>query len=820
MFFATMQNRVQCFAALLLSTFVVISFGLSSHAQQHPNILLINVDDMGYGDGGFNNEDSLIRTPHLDALASRGRVFTQAYTSSAICGPSRYALLTGRHTWRTGLTSGNSPALGQMTIDKDRLTLGSLLKNHGYDTAMIGKWGVRFDFRGAAPNFSPSSPSSTPSRSQIDLTRPILGPELVGFEYTRNAIWFGNGHAWAENGALDDTTQLSIINYTRRLEFEVDAAVGYLHAKGAQLAGQGNGDSKFKLTPEAPFFMYFATGAPHTPITPMAAFNTSPIGIYGDFLEDLDNSIGLILKALEDAGLADDTLVIFTSDNGAEVSSSEGPDANSYLRALNQDHRSMGPLRGGKRSLHEAGTRVPFIAAWPGKIPADTSSDQVISQTDMLATFAEIVGYELPDNAGEDSISVLAAMTGNDPPTSRDLVLHAGASNQYALRSGNWSFIDVTSYRSPSEPDEMRTLLGVLGNDNGFGGSLYSLASDLRQTENLYAQEVLKRNELHDTLDNYKRRDHTAPSRLRLLQESFEDPILYVTNHNDETEVGGVAPGWVGYSNASSIGGFFNGGLGGNTSHLSLLHETRVNAPGTPLGSQWQVLKTSPDSTLTQAGRNLGDLQRVIEAAEARAGIELTFKLSARRAQLRSDIYDIAVDLYIGDRDQWHLNSVPQSLVLACASDAPTLGKSVAASFLVNNEDSARLASMTVDASSEGELKSEDEDGVYLDEIRVLFQASDFDFSYPYGSDFWLVFTQLGTGSTTNSSGQTLIDDVSLRVFLPGDVNGDGAANGLDVQPFIQLVLGGGYSAEADLNLDGRVNGLDVQPFINVILGQ
>lgn len=722
------------------------TLGLGPMAER-PNILLINVDDMGWGDAGFNYPGSLLSTPHLDTLAAQGCVFSQAYTCAAICGPSRYGLMTGRHSWRTGLGSGNSATLGQMTIDTRRLTLGSLLAAYNYDTAMVGKWGVRFDFRSAAvAAFNPSLPSSTPSWSQIDLNQPILGPELVGFEYTRNAIWMGSGHQWAESGNADYPTGISgLMNtdteYRLRLGIELAAAVGYLESKGNQVSGTGPVDPKYGQEEGKPFFLYFATGAPHTPITPTVAFQgTSGVDSYGDFVQNLDDTIGQLLQAVEDNGLAGNTLVIFTSDNGPEVAAAN---AYAYSRAETTGHYSMGPLRGGKRSMHEAGTRVPFVVKWPGQVEAGSTSDLMISQTDLLATFAELLGVTLPDNAGEDSISFLDAILGEaGAPVERDLILHAGSSNDYAIRRDDWALIDKSSYISPSEPSSFRTLIGVPSSDDNHQGSLYDLSLDLRQTDNLYATETVVRDQLLAALESYKTRGRTVPSRLGLMDESFEDPIFRYSGDDAETEVGGVAPGWVGHCDAAAIGGFFTGGLGNQRDQLSLLDETRGNAPDTPSGRQWQVLKTHSGHSIAEVGRNLGGIDGFASATSAKRVIDLSFLLSARRANAREDIFDVRVSLVAGDGETWDPASPLQSMVI----DADTNG-----TLVVNAGD-------PVDGSP---------DSVYLKGVRATFDLSTVDLPSFGTADVWLVFTMLGTGSS-NPSGQTLIDDISL-----GDVSED-----------------------------------------------
>ncbi|NWK55051.1 arylsulfatase [Verrucomicrobiaceae bacterium N1E253] len=717
------------------------------HAQESslPNILLINVDDMGYGDPQCINPNSKLSTPHIDSLATQGRIFSQAYTCAAICGPSRYGLLTGRHAWRSGLTSGNGATLGQSTIDSQRMTLGSLLLKHGYDTAMVGKWGVRFDFRSATTSaFNPTLPSSVPSLSQIDFSKPIYGPKRHGFEYARNAVWIGTGHQWVENGVSDSPPGINGImstgdddEYRLRLGIELEAAVNYLNSKGNQISGNGSVDPKYGQEKGKPFFLYFATGAPHTPITPTAAFQgSSGVDLYGDFIQNLDDTIGQLLQALDDNNLSDNTLVIFTSDNGAEVATSK---ANAYSRAVNQGHFSMGPLRGGKRSLHEAGTRVPFIVKWPNKVMANSVSSQVISQTDLLATFADILDVDLPDNAGEDSVSSLDAFLTTNPmaTTPRDLLIHAGATTNLAIRQDSWVLIKQANYASPSETSAFRDLIGVPNTDNDFSGSLYNLNTDLRQTTNLYHSEAATRNKMLESLENYKKRGRTAPSRLYLANDSFEDEIYRYSGHDSETEVGGVSPGWTGYSDSVNINGFFTGGLGSKRDELSLIDETRSNVPDTPSGKQWQNLKIGTH-TIAEVGRNLGSVNTLQKVVSANNVIDMTFLLSARRANSRDDIYDVKVSLIAGSRDSWDSAKIIKSIVV----DADTNGE------LVTNVGD------TVDAA----------DSVYLKGVYVNFDLSDVKFTDLENNDVWLVFSTLDADSngSSNTSNQTLIDGITL----------------------------------------------------------
>ncbi len=364
--------------------------------QALPHIIFIMADDLGYGDPGCYNPDSRIPTPNLDRLATEGVRFTDAHTPSAVCTPTRYGVLTGRYCWRTrlqkGVLYGESPAL----IEPGRMTVASLLKQHGYATACIGKWHLGLG------NVKPT-----------DYGKPLRpGPVTVGFD-----TFFGIP------ASLDMAPYLYIQDDrpTAAATLEVETkreGRGLFWRPGPIAPGFKHIDVLPKITeqavafiqkqtqkaPEQPLFLYFPLTAPHTPWVPTQPFKgKSQAGDYGDFVTHVDSVVGEVMHALDKQGFAENTLIIVTSDNGSHW---PVDDIRRWKHAANLHYR------GQKADIWEGGHRVPFVARWPGHIPPGTVSDQTVCLTDLLATAAAIVDTKLPADAGEDSVNILPALLG------------------------------------------------------------------------------------------------------------------------------------------------------------------------------------------------------------------------------------------------------------------------------------------------------------------------------------------------------------------------------------------------------------------------
>ncbi len=501
------------FLGLCASTLLAATASVSAAP---PNIVYILADDLGYGDVGCYNPVSKIPTPNLDRLAKEGMRFTDAHAPTAICSPTRYALLTGRYAWRSRLQRGVVGLWGAPIIDADRLTVGEFLRRNGYATACIGKWHLGF----AWPTTDGRPPRSGPRLplSNVDFTKPIKnGPTTRGFD-----TYFGVDIAcyppfcFIEDDhtvgipSVPNTPNINRIGpmvpgwkfeeimptITRRAVDYITAAVG--------------------TEPRRPFFLFFSLTAPHYPVVPTARFRgKSGAGNYGDFVMELDWSVGQVLDAIKRAGIDDNTIVIFTSDNGPEITGEVRVGA--YDRAQKYGHYSMGPLRGIKRDTYEGGHRVPFLARWPGKIPAGSVNDEPVSQVDFFATAAALSGAKIPPTAAEDSFNILPALLGEPhaQPIRPPLVLTSG-SGHFAIRDGKWILIDAPAGDTNGllsggrgETEWFRKDRGYEVNDQA--GELYDLEKDPAQRHNLYAENPEKVRELRALLQKYIDDGRTTP---------------------------------------------------------------------------------------------------------------------------------------------------------------------------------------------------------------------------------------------------------------------------------------------------------------------
>ncbi len=494
-------------------TFLLLTFFLnlsSFAANPKPNIVYILADDLGYGDVHVYNPQSKIPTPNLDRLAGEGLRFTDAHAPDAVCTPSRYGILTGRYAFRSRVNTGVLPPWGDTLIEEGRLTVPELLRGHGYATACIGKWHLGWHW----PTKDGGPPSSLTGLGNVDFSRPIPGgPTARGFD-----SYFGVDlpnfppYCFIENDRTAGTPSLVGVmrkgglnrpgpvvpdwNLTNILPQITVRAVDYL-------------EQAAKQRPAKPFFLYFPLTAPHYPIVPAAEFNgRSQAGDYGDFVSQVDWTVGQVLSVLVRTGLATNTLVIFTSDNGPEVASEVGIGA--YERIKRFDHRSMDGLRGVKRDAWEGGHRVPFLARWPGRVPAGAVSQETICHVDLMATCAALLGENLPSNAGEDSWNILPALLGQKTvsPLRQATVLH-NSHGVLALRQGDWILIDARSGDGNHEPDWFKQERGYQANT--FPGELYNLRDDLAERHNLYGEKPELVKSLKALLEKYKDEGRSTP---------------------------------------------------------------------------------------------------------------------------------------------------------------------------------------------------------------------------------------------------------------------------------------------------------------------
>ena len=419
--------RLPLLPAGFVLAWLLLSGQSQAAAESRPNIVVILADDLGWGSLGCYGGQGL-ETPNVDRLAREGRRFTEAYAPSSVCSPSRYGLLTGRYYWRTAVKDGGVlPVDAPLHIETDRLTLASLCKERGYQTAAVGKWHLGFQAGQAATDWSqPLEP----------------GPRAIGFDYFFGlAANTNNGpHTFIENETLIGRIPGERVTITGKGQtatttgiqtpFEPDHVMERLTAEATRWIEAHAAD---------PFFLYFAPNAVHGPIVPNPRFQGSRFGSYGNFIHELDWSVGQLLDTLDRLQLADNTLVIFTSDNGGIAD----PTSRNVAEAIKAGLTVNGSLRGGKHGEYEGGFREPFVVRWPGHVPAGTTSSQLISLCDLPATVADLLDIPLPAGAAEDSLSILRAFVEPEPgPPLRDHVILQSAHGVYAIRQGDWKFIE------------------------------------------------------------------------------------------------------------------------------------------------------------------------------------------------------------------------------------------------------------------------------------------------------------------------------------------------------------------------------------------
>lgn len=428
-------------------------------AAPSPNIVVILADDYGYGSVGcYGADPKLVRTPSIDRLAKEGRRFTDAYTTSSVCSPTRYSLLTGRYCWRTSLTHEVLGVFSPLHIEPTRLNMASMLKKHGYRTAAIGKWHLGYgDSNGSLLYRTDYAAELSPGPLDIGFDYHFAVPsnhgDLTGV-YVENRFVYGLRSGKIAAGLklpgpdLDDENFQA--NYTA-----ADMENGQTKILDLDAPRRKNQRVMVVLTDKAvdwiaeqpkgrPFFLYFTPVAVHAPVTPDKDLaGKSRAGLYGDWIHELDRSVGRILDALDKHGLAQNTLVVFTGDNGGVFR----PENKTCLQtqAFQAGLRINGDLRGGKHSIWEGGFKVPFVARWPGRVPAGTNCREMISLADILATTAALVGEKLPapDKGAEDSRNFLPSLLGEatGKPARDDLIVHS-ADGVFAIRKGRWKWIE------------------------------------------------------------------------------------------------------------------------------------------------------------------------------------------------------------------------------------------------------------------------------------------------------------------------------------------------------------------------------------------
>lgn len=464
---------------LPLLLFVALLLGCKQNektTEKAPNIVLILADDLGYGDISSFNKDGKINTPHVDQLAENGVMFTDAHTTSSVCTPTRYGILTGRYNWRSKLKNGVLSGFSKALIEPDRLTLPAFLKQQGYTTAYLGKWHLGWDWalKGDSTNIDNISTSFN-----VDYSKPVKnGPNTRGFDYSFGFsgsldmapyIWVENdmptmiptkktvdkGHQtwWREGETSDD--------------FVHDEVLQTITTKTVTFIEQN-------AEKEEPFFVYMPLPAPHTPILPSPEFKgkSGLDNIYGDFVMMVDDVVGQVMASLEEKGIAENTIVIFTSDNGCS------PQAD-FKQLATKEHNPNYVFRGHKADIFEGGHRVPFVLHWPAKVKPGESSDLVCT-SDFYATFADVLDAHIPDHAAEDSYSFLHSLGLKSQTEKRTSIVHHSINGSFAYRKGKYKTIFCPgsggwSYPTPNS-EVVKELPPV---------QLYNLEEDIEEMNNL-----------------------------------------------------------------------------------------------------------------------------------------------------------------------------------------------------------------------------------------------------------------------------------------------------------------------------------------------
>ena len=445
-----MNIRPTCFTASL--AFLAVIWFQAAAVAERPNMVFLICDDLGYGDVQcLAPKTSKIPTPGADQLAAEGMIFTDAHSGSSVCTPTRYGIMTGRYSWRTRLQRGVVTGFAPSLIAEDRTTVAGFLQQAGYHTAAIGKW--HLDFQYVDPD------SGKPYSKQQHKTPPVGaqipdGPIHRGFDY-----YHGFHHARNMEAVIEDDEVIAhddVINMLPRL---TKKAVEYIDSRAGS---------------DQPFFLYLPLGSPHTPIVPTPDWQgKSGLGDYGDFVMQTDAVMVEVSRALERNGMTNDTLVIFTSDNGCSK-------AAGIEKLAQQGHRVSAHLRGSKADIWDGGHRIPFIVRWPGHVKPGTTNAELICLVDFFATAADIIEREPPAGSCEDSVSFLPALRGDPVSSTRNGIIHHSISGHFAYRRGKWKLALARGsggWTSPKENEVPR---------DAPKGQLYDMQSDPGETTNLF----------------------------------------------------------------------------------------------------------------------------------------------------------------------------------------------------------------------------------------------------------------------------------------------------------------------------------------------
>ena len=462
---------------------------------EKPNIVFIFADDMGYGDVSALNENSKIQTTNIDRIANEGVIFTDAHSSSSVSTPSRYSVLTGRYNWRSTMKSGVLGGYSKALIPQDRRTIAGVLREQGYQTACIGKWHLGWDWNNIDAGID-----------SVDFSKPITnGPTTLGFDYFYGIsgsldmapyVYVENDKPTALPDRITSNTGMAFwrkgptasdFDHEQTLPNLINRAVNYIHDKSKE---------------QKPFYLYLPLPAPHTPILPIPEYQgKSGLNPYGDFVLMVDDMVGKVMKALDDAGISDNTILVFSTDNGCS------PEAR-FEELQAKGHYPSYIYRGHKADLFDGGHRIPCVVRWPAKIKPHTVH-QTVCLTDFFATLAAVADYRLKDTEGEDSYNILPLLLNEqEEEVIREATVHHSIDGDFTIRKGEWKLLlspgsGGWSFPRTGKDDEViKTLPSV---------QLYNMKTDPEEAQNVYAEhpEIVK--ELRDLMIKYIKEGRSTP---------------------------------------------------------------------------------------------------------------------------------------------------------------------------------------------------------------------------------------------------------------------------------------------------------------------
>ncbi len=477
-------------ASLAISCSTARAQDTAVEPKTQPNIVFILADDMGYGDVSCLNDKAAWRTPNIDTLAREGMTFNDAHSGSSVCTPTRYGIITGRYAWRSRLKKGVLGGASKHLINPERLTVASHLKAQGYHTACIGKWHLGMDF--------------TKSGKQIDFDGPVSnGPSANGFKYyyCHNGSLDMAPYVYVENGRVTAAPNRSTENkdyqgFWRKgktgADFDHHDVLPNFTRRAVKYITK-------RATTKQPFFLYLPLPAPHTPILPTEKFRgKSKTNAYGDFVLQVDDTVGQVMQAIEEAGIADNTLLIVSADNGCS------PRAK-FEELDTFGHNPSFVFRGHKADIYEGGHRVPFIVRWPGVVKSASTSSATICLVDLMRTCAEIVGVALPDSAGEDSVSFLPVLRGEKAQV-REATVHHSINGSFAIRFRQWKLCFCPGSGGWSKPKPK-----AAKKSGSPSVQLFDLAKDPGETKNLMAEHPKIVAQLTKLMEQYLSEGRSTP---------------------------------------------------------------------------------------------------------------------------------------------------------------------------------------------------------------------------------------------------------------------------------------------------------------------